>query len=196
MRGASGLFVIRTLILGLLAITTASGCAYTFGRGPRSIPGGYKQISVPTFKNRSQETGAEVAFTSALMQEFLRSKVARVVDDPLAEVRIEGEIAAITAMADAKREADSSNMLPDGTVLATQYRLLAAVNLKVIRRSDNEVLWQGQFNGERTYAAPQVTLSGVNTVNPLYNLSARRQNLEAMANDMMVEAHSRLTENF
>lgn len=189
MRSASGLFVIFSLIF-------LSGCAYTFGRGPRAIPGGYREISVPMFKNRSQETGVEVAFTTALMQEFLRSKVARVVDDPLAEVRIEGEISNIIAMADAKREADRANMLPEGTVLATQYRLIATVNMKVIRRSDNELLWQGSFQGERTYAAPQVTLSGVNTVNPLYNLSARRQNLEAMANDMMVEAHSRLTENF
>lgn len=179
-----------------LLIFLLGGCAYKFGRGPRAIPGGYRQISIPMFKNKSQETGLEVPFTSAMIQEFLRSKVAKVVEEPMAEVRIEGEIVSVTATADAKQEADKSNLLPQGTVLALQYRLITNVNLRAVRRSDGEVLWQGSFRGEGTYSAPQVTLSGVNTVNPLYNLSARRQNLESIAKDMMVEAHSRMTENF
>ncbi|HRO68381.1 MAG TPA: hypothetical protein PL182_12500, partial [Pseudobdellovibrionaceae bacterium] len=63
-------------------------------------------------------------------------------------------------------------------------------------RSDSEVVWEGRFRGERTYAAPQVHMAGVNSVNPLYNLSARRQNLDVLAQEMMIEAHSRMTENF
>jgi hypothetical protein len=182
----------------LVALISLSSCAYSLGRGARSMPGGYNQISVPIFKNKSQETGVEVAFTQALQQEFLRSKVARVVDDPLAEVRIEGEIVSISYLPDAKKAAgdSSSGFLPKGTVIASQYRILTVVALTVVRRADNEKIWEGRFNGEGTYVAPQVTLTGVNTVNPLYNLSARRQNLEVMANNMMVEAHSRLTENF
>jgi hypothetical protein len=70
------------------------------------------------------------------------------------------------------------------------------VTVKVVRQADGTELWAGSFSGERTYAAPQVTLAGVNSVDPLYNLSARRQNIDLMANDLMLEAHDRITENF
>lgn len=189
-----GLGTVGILVLGLGLLPS---CAYRLGQGPRSLPGGYRQISIPMFKNKTQEVGVEAAFTQALQEQFLRSKVAEVVDEGKAEVRVEGAIVDITYLPENRVESDpNSSYLPSGTVVATQYRVLTKVDVKAVRRSDGEVLWSGTFKGERTYAAPFVTLSGVNSVNPLYNLSARRQNLEAMANDMMVETHGRMTENF
>lgn len=186
--------------LALISLATmlfvGSGCAYKMGRGKRSIPGGATQISLPIFKNRSQETGVEVAFTQALQQEFLRSQVARIVDEPMAEARLEGEIVSILYVPESKKTAGDSSFLPTGTVIASQYRVRTVVDLRVVRRSDGDRLWESRFELEDTYVAPQVTLAGVNSVNPLYNLSARRQNLEIMANRMMLEAHNRLTENF
>lgn len=181
-----------------LAFLTTSGCAYRLGRGTRSMPGGASEISIPVFKNKSQETGAEVTFTQALQQEFLRSKVARVVEDPQAEVRVEGEIDFIRYVPAQKKTAGepAAGYLPDGTVFASQYQILTQVSLRVVRRSDGEKIWEGRFAGDQTYAAPQITLTGVNSVDPLYNLSARRQKLDVIANEMMVEAHSRITENF
>lgn len=193
------------LIALAAAVTTAAllsmsltGCAYRLGGGSGRIAGGYRQVSIPMFKNRSQETGMEVAFTQALHQQFMRSNHMQVVDEPKAEVRVEGEITSITYFPDAKRTANdsSSGYLPDGTVIAAKYNIQAFAHMRVIRRSDGEVLWEGVFKGERPYSAPQVTLSGLNSVDPLYNLSARRQNIEIIADDMMVEAYSRMTENF
>lgn len=186
-------------LLTPLAFFSMSGCAYHLGRGARSMPGGASEISIPVFKNRSQETGAEVTFTQALQQEFLRSKVARVVDDPKAEVRVEGEIDFIRYIPAQKKTAGdtSAGYLPDGTVIASQYQIVLQVSLRVVRRSDNEKIWEGRFESrDQTYAAPQITLTGVNSVDPLYNLSARRQKLLVIANELMLEAHSRITENF
>lgn len=173
------------------------GCAYSLGTGARSIPGGYKQISIPVFKNRSQEVGVEVAFTNALIQEFQRSRIARIVDNPLSEVAVIGQIDKIVYVPRAKREAGSSGPnMPEGTVLSTEYEIQLSVTMKLVRQADGTELWAGVFPYTRTYVAPQVTLAGVNSVNPLYNLSARRQNIEVMANDLMIEAHDRITENF
>jgi hypothetical protein len=80
--------------------------------------------------------------------------------------------------------------------MASEYRILLVVTVKVVRQADGTELWKGTFNGERTYAAPQVTLAGINSVDPLYNLSARRQNIDVIASDLMLEAHDRITENF
>lgn len=186
------------LIAAAFSTFSLTGCAYRLGAATRSMPGGYKQISVPIFKNKTQETGIEVAFTNALAQEFQRSRIARVVDNSLSEVAVIGTIDSVQYYPGAKRVAGDSSTpyLPLGTVIASEYRILVQVTVKIVRQADGTELWSGSFGGERTYAAPQVTLAGVNSVNPLYNLSARRQNIDVMANDIMVEAHDRITENF
>lgn len=183
-----------TLILSVFL----SGCAYHLGVASRTIPGGYKQISVPIFKNKTQEPGLEVGFTNALIHEFQRSRVARVVDNSLSEVAVIGQIDSVQYLPGAKRVSGDSaaQYLPEGSVIASEYRILLSVTVKVVRQADGTELWSGAFTGERTYAAPQVTLAGVNSVDPLYNLSARRQNIDLMANDLMLEAHDRITENF
>ncbi|WP_374079369.1 LptE family protein [Bdellovibrio bacteriovorus] len=183
------------LILSLFLSTLLTGCAYRLGAATRSIPGGYRQISVPVFKNKTQETGIEVAFTNALIQEFQRSRIARVVDNSLSEVAVVGQIDTIQYLPSSPRK-EGELYLPKGTVIASEYRILLTVTVKVVRQADGTELWSGSFSGERTYVAPQVTLAGVNSVNPLYNLSARRQNIDVMANDIMTEAHDRITENF
>jgi hypothetical protein len=127
-----------------------------------------------------------------LIQEFERSQVARVVAPQQAEVVIEGEIRSISYTA---RPADNL-AAPLDTALSGSYALDIAVMVTVRRLSDKSVLWAGEFKRSDSYVAPRVTLAGINTVNPLYNLSARRQKLEGLASDMMAEAHDRITENF
>lgn len=187
-------FIFSSIVL----LTLGTGCAYKMGTGQRSIPGSYKQVSVPVFLNKTQETGIEVGFTKAIINEFQRSRIARVVDKPLSEVSVIGSIDSVTYQPGAKRVAgdSASPYLPNGTVIASEYRILLNVTVKLVRQADGMELWSGSFSGERTYVAPQVTLAGVNSVNPLYNLSVRRQNIELMAHDLMVEAHDRITENF
>lgn len=174
------------------------GCAYQLGSVNRSIPGGFKKVSIPVFKNKTQEVGIEVAFTNALIQEFQRSRVAHIVDKSISEVAVVGSIENIQYLPGAKRlSGDSATpYLPSGTALASEYRILLTVTVQVIKQADGVELWKSTFKGERTYQAPQVTLAGVNSVNPLYNLSARRQNIDLMASDIMLEVHDRITENF
>lgn len=185
-------------ILATFLVWTLSGCAYRFGMSSRSLPGGYKYLSIPIFKNRSQETGIEVAFTNALIQEFERSQVGKVTSESLSDVKVLGVVDSVQYLPGTSLVSGSSSApyLPEGTVLAADYRILVTLTVSIIRQADNTQIWTGSFSGERTYVAPQVTLAGVNSVNPLYNLSARRQNIESVASDMMAEAHDRMTENF
>lgn len=180
-------------ILALFAAFVTAGCAYRLGAADRSLPGGYRQLSIPIFRNLSQETGIEVAFTNALITEFERSRSGKVVEPAQSEVQVEGEITSVQYLSDSSR---SGGTLPTGSVLTTEYQILAKVKITVRRVSDRSILWEGSFTRDRTYVAPQVTQAGLNTVNPLYNLSSRRQNIEIIAADMMSEAHDRMTENF
>lgn len=173
-------------------------CAYKLKSTRRQLPGGYQKIAVPVFKNKSQEPGVEVALTNALIQQFHRSQVTQLVDSNLAEVKAMGTIESITYQAKDPKEGGggASPYLAKGVVLSATYVVVMKVNLTLVRQSDQQILWSGNFRGESSYAAPQVTLSTVNTVNPLYNLSARRQNIEGIALDLMVEAHNQMTESF
>jgi len=175
-----------------------SGCAYHLGMSSRSLPGGYKYLSIPVFKNLTQETGVEVGFTNALIKEFERSQVGKVTSESLSDVKIVGEIDSIQYIPGTKNISGTGagGYLPNGTVLTNSYSILVAATVKVVRQADNTEIWSGGFTGERSYVAPRITLAGVNSANPLYNLSARRQNIDSVANDMMAEAHDRITENF
>ncbi len=189
--------LIFRLLFRLPLVFALSGCAYHLTGPNRSLPQGYHQMSVPIFKNYSQEVGVEVSFTNSFIQEFRRSQVAKVVDPAQAEVVIEGEIRSIGYTGSGKIDlVTKDTKIATGPVLATAYDIAVVVGITVRRLSDKTVLWAGEFNRTTTYSAPQVTLAGINTVNPLYNLSARRQTIDSMANDMMAEAHDRITENF
>jgi hypothetical protein len=186
-----------------MLLTTS--CAYQFGYGERTLPGGYKQVAIPVFANKTGLIGAEAGFTNALRREFARSRVSDVVEQSTAPAFIEGEVTKIDFVHGAQIVPNSPiapgdslcvGNFPCYTVLTAEYRVLVEVTVKFKRASDGFVLWDHKFFGERVYTSPQVGLPVVNTVNSLYNHSARKEVVELLAKDMMSEAHSRITENF
>jgi hypothetical protein len=91
---------------------------------------------------------------------------------------------------------NQSIQLPNNTVLGSQYDVLITANLALRRTSDHKIVWEGKFNGEQVYQAPQVGAAVINTVDPIYNHSALKTVVEQIALDMMNDAHDRMTENF
>jgi hypothetical protein len=186
-----------SLVAGLLFF---NACAYKMGSPDRSLPGGYRQIFIPIFKNRSMEPGIEVSFTNSLIKEFERSKIGRLVDSSEAEILVEGVIDRVeisrsgTPLSSDVQQKD--NKLPTGTVISTAYKIIIEAQITLKKSSDKSVLWTGQFVGERTYTPPLIETAVVNSVNPIYNQAARRQNIDLKATEMMAEAHDRMTENF
>lgn len=175
-----------------------NGCAYHLGNSTRNLPGGYRQLSIPIFENKTLEPGIETYFTSALSQEFYRSKVGKVVSSDQSELKLVGVLTSVVVSPTVKKASGDTAVpyLPNGAVLTTAYKVTVRVSVSVIRQSDQSVIWSGNFDGERSYSAASVSLAGINSVNPLYNLSAKRQNIQLLANDLMAEAHDRITENF
>ncbi len=181
----------KALILALSF--SLGGCAgYRFGAPERSFPGDYHQISVPVFNNLSQEVGVEVAVTNAMIREIERAKVGRITSKEKAEVELVGTIQSLTDVP------NDATQLPQlrGAVLSSVRSVTMSVRLALFRLSDKVCIWQSDFSGVRTYVSSNVTRPVINTVNPLYDLSARRSTVEQIAGDMMAEAHDRLTENF
>ncbi len=186
------------ILIALLAASSISasisGCAYHFSSQYRRLPGGYDRIAVPMFKNITAETGIETFFTSAMIEELQRDQFSKVVTKEDAQVILEGTLASVEF---AQGGALSDTKLTDRKVyLVSEYRAYVTVSMSLKRVSDQKLLWQGNFQGEKQYPAPQITTEGLDTANPNYNHSARLQNLKILARDVMTQAYINLTETF
>jgi hypothetical protein len=175
-------------ILALLFLQ--SSCAYHFGTLKRTLPGGYTKVAVPIFKNSSSEPGIETYFTSAMIEELERHDMADVTGEDDAQVVLEGTIQSI-------RYERGAYFSPEpNTALNTEYYINVNTEVKLIRKSDQKLLWSNVFSGRRQYYAPQITINGLKSANALYNHSARLRNLGTIAKEMMEQAHNHMTENF
>lgn len=186
--------------LAISAFLTAllPGCAYHQGHGDRQIPGGYRTVAVPVFKNNTTEVGAEVYFTNAFIREMQRSRVGQLTPKETAQVVVEGTLDSVTYLGTVPATRDQAQLpIPQNTVLNTSYAIVATATVRLRRVSDQKILWEGAFSKTQTYQTPRIAkYEALTAANALYNHSAHYQNLENLASDMMVEAHDRLTENF
>lgn len=181
-------------ILLMLTPFLFSACAYHFTALKRHLPGGYDRVAVPMFKNKSFETGIESYFTAAMIEELERDHFAKVTSRDDAQVILEGNIGSVNYGAGA--QVDDPALVTRDVVLSKEYRIYVSANLKLIRVSDQKILWSGGFSGEKQYPAPQMTIEGLDTSNATYNHSARMDNIKLLARDMMIQAHINMTENF
>lgn len=198
MRVSLNLGIIRYCSL-FLALFSLNSCAYKFGPQQRQLPGGHQKVFVKLFENQTQEVGIEPDLTNAFIQELSRSGVATVTNEDGADLVVVGTIHTVDYLAKTPVNMSSSINGPDGKAaqrsMYTEYQTRVTIVLKAVDKQDRE-LWQGQFMGERNYKAPQLTIYGLRTANPLYNQNARRQTIAAIAKDVAFEAVSRMTENF
>lgn len=184
-----------TLALSILIFLNA-GCAYRFGLTDRKLPGGYSQVAIPVFKNQSAEVGVEPLFTNSLIRRFERSQAAHVSDKETSPVVLEGTLTRIDTIQDAIRDSGSLLTLPKDAVIVSQYRLRVFTTLKLKRKSDEKIIWQGSFQNEKVYSSPVIGTAIVNSADATYNQSARMQTFALIADEMMAEAHDRITENY
>ena len=188
-----------TISLIILILSVSTGCGYRAGKSLRTLPGGYEQVSVPIFENQTQIVAIESFFTNALIEQFETSKIAKVVSTEVAPVLLKGRILTVSIRRGALvtgGEGCEISRLPEGTSLATSYRVALKTEVSMVRASDSKVLWSGFFDDEIFYQGPRVGEEFVNSVNANYNHSVRRQKIQELANQMMQEAHDRVTENF
>ena len=182
-------FILTSLLFGV-------GCSYHFGFHQQKLPGGYDQVAIPIFKNKTTEVGIETYFTNEIIRQLARSGVAKVISKDKASVTLEGVIEDLKINRVATVTQSAIRHLPSGVILTTSYRIQVGVRFFLRRNSDNRVLWENVFRNEQSYFAPQLGSAGVNSANALYNQNARHQTLAKMAADMMVHVHDQLVESF
>lgn len=183
-------FVLLALIFSL------SSCSYQWGNQGQRLPGGYKKIAVPVFRNNTSEQGIESFFTNAILKRLSQSSVFEITNMDGAEVILEGNIEKIVVTRSGDIDSESKLILPDYVVLSSTNTVELYVSLVLRHSASGKSLWQSSFVTSVSYKAAQVGAPVINSINPLYNKSARSENLALAAEDLMASAYSRLTESF
>lgn len=198
---------IAKILMAFFVCALLSSCAYRWGFTDRKLPGAYDQVAVPIFDNKSEEVGVELDFTNAFVNRMERSKAAHIVDKNLAPAVVEGSVERVqvllgSGVTGTSQDDTSPNKnkeipkLPEQAVLTTEYRVVVTVKVQLRRTSDQSILWLSTFQSEKSYQGPRIGTKIVNSADATYNQSGRRDTIQRLAEEMMTEAHNRMTENF
>jgi outer membrane lipopolysaccharide assembly protein LptE/RlpB len=111
-----------------LAVTLA-GCGYSL-RG--TLPDDIRTVGVPIFKNRTPQPAIEAIVTRAILDAFASQGRLRVARPEVADAVLEGEIVAY----------DIASIAFDSRANVQQYRLVLTLNLRMLDRRRDTVLFQ------------------------------------------------------
>ena len=169
----------RYLALALiLSLALLSACGYSFRGKQNNLPSDVRSIAIPVFKNHTGEVRIESIFTDAVIFQFTRSQMLRVMNKGEADSELDGTIRAVE-IEDVAYTADETS---------AQRRVKITVAAKLIRRSDGRVLWQDKkLVQRRNYSVgstPQATDSN------------KQAAIEKLAETMAQTLHDRVFENF
>lgn len=122
-------FLLLTAYSLLLTVFTA--CGYHIAGKAGNMPGNVVTISIPFLKNQVQKPDVETIFTTALVDEFVKSGIVKVVEED-AEAVLNG---AITGY-------DLTPVSFNRNDVIQEYRLTIKLEISLVRKSDGEVLWE------------------------------------------------------
>ena len=122
--------VVRALLAAVLLLAAAAGgCGYSF-RG--NLPDHLKTVSVPLFRNRTTEAGAESTITSAVVSAFTSNGRLKVVSLEQADSVLDGEITGYSVQ----------SLTYDSRLNLRSYRLTVTMNVRFRDLRHTEMLWQ------------------------------------------------------
>jgi outer membrane lipopolysaccharide assembly protein LptE/RlpB len=162
-----------------LLFTLFSGCGYHIAGKGGSMPGGIKTVSIPFFKNLTQRPGVETVITTAIVDEFITTKLVKVVSNEESEAVLIGSV----------RSYVLTPVSFDRTDVTQEYRLSIELELILLRKSDNKTLWQvSNFSDYEDFKVTTLDVDATKT--------AEWDALKKMAKDMARLVKEQMFEDF
>jgi outer membrane lipopolysaccharide assembly protein LptE/RlpB len=116
-------------LLAIFALWSVASCGYTL---QGDLPSHLKTVSVPVFKNRSNEAGAESTITAGVINAFTTNGRLRVVPLDKADSVLEGEITAYNVQ----------SLTYDSKLNLRSYQLTVSMDVRFRDLKRSELLWQ------------------------------------------------------
>lgn len=143
----------KTLLLAILFFT--SGCGYTLSHRLKNVFNDSQGVFVPIFSNNTEELGAEMVFTNALLRE-LKVHQSFLIADKKDSIGLElkGIIEQISYQPTALyAPAGGVNKLQSYVTLPDQLNVVATVRLNLINTKTKEILWTRSASASRIVSA-------------------------------------------
>lgn len=166
-------------IVGILMLAVlVAACGYQFRGKQNNLPSDVKSIAIPVFKNKTNEIRIEQIFTDAVILQFNRSQMVRVVSESSADAVLTGTVERVQ-INDVALTADDTSR---------QRRITVWVSAKLTRTRDGKVLWQNKSLWQNdTYNV---------STSPTATDSSKRVALIALAKVLAQSLHDSVFENF
>ncbi|MBU1276901.1 MAG: hypothetical protein KJ720_16105 [Proteobacteria bacterium] len=161
----------------MLAVMVAA-CGYQFRGKQNNLPSDVKSIAIPVFKNKTNEIRIEQIFTDAVIFQFNRSQMVRVVSQGQADAVLTGTVERVEINDVALTSTDTSR----------QRRITVWVSATLVRSRDGKVLWANKSLWQNnTYNVG---------VSPTITDSNKRAALTVLARELAQTLHDGVFENF
>ena len=125
----SRLRIARSFLPAVLVLAAAAGCGYSL---QGNLPDHLKTVSVPVFKNRTTESGAETTITAAVINAFTSNGRLKVVSLDQADSVLDGEVTGYQVQ----------SLTYDSRLNLRSYRLTVTMNVRFRDVRRTELLWQ------------------------------------------------------
>lgn len=142
-------------LTALISLILSLGCGYTLSHRLKGVFTNPKGLFVPVFTNETEEMGAELVFTNALLRELKVHQNIQVVDKAESTpLELKGSLEQITYQPTAfHAPAQGVNKLQFYTMMPDQINVVATVKLNLVNRETKEVLWTQSVSGSRIVSA-------------------------------------------
>jgi len=118
----------RAVLLAAL-LSAAGGCGYSL---QGNLPDHLKSVSVPVFKNKTTEAGAESVITAAVINAFTSNGRLKVVGLDQADSVLDGEVTGYQVQ----------SLAYDSKLNLRSYRLTVTMNVRFRDLRKTELIWQ------------------------------------------------------
>lgn len=184
----------------ILLFSIVSSCSYKFARlGNPWEKEGIKTVSIPVFYNKTFTEGIETDFTNALRLYLDARSSSLKLKNSNADGKIIGEIKKIVlrpaGVKFGTESTQSAGGVPNNRLLASSYSVIVYVNLKLIRNSDEKILWSKNFAQGRSMASSTYT-DVRSTSNAFIKESNKKEAIKELSDSMMKYAVDSLLEEF
>lgn len=133
------------LIICLLVGMSLAGCGYHApGTEDKWVGEGGRTLRVELFENHTSEPYLDTILADEITAQFARSRLVEMTEQrDAADLLVTGTIMSFSSLALAYNPKDN----------ISEYRAQLTANAKLLRRSDNTVLWQGNLSRSETYSS-------------------------------------------
>lgn len=192
-------WVKKLSIFGLAFLFSCSltGC-YTLSHRLTGAFQSKEGIFVPVFTNKTDEIGAEVIFTNALIRELTSRREVVLSSRDAGGLELMGEITSVSTASMAYTDLGFQGLQQSYRRLPSELGVTVVINLKVVDPKSNQVVWKKEFSGFRRVDAPVNRTYDYQAPSSVgrYTLSVVESLYSDIARDIMRDVYDEMVELF